>query len=95
MENPVIAIVGLGYVGLPLVVEFGKIYQTIGFDISRDKVAKCSSGTDPAGEVSDVDMAKAVHAIYTTDPEVLEEEWLFDIGSRVMRAMGLERAIKR
>lgn len=72
MKNPVIAVVGLGYVGLPLVVEFGKIYQTIGIDIARDKVAKCTSGVDPSREIPDTDMAQAVHAAYTTDPEVLE-----------------------
>jgi UDP-N-acetyl-D-galactosamine dehydrogenase len=72
MKNPVIAVVGLGYVGLPLVIEFGKIFRTIGFDIAREKVAKCSIGIDPAKEISDADMAKAVHATYTTDPKVLE-----------------------
>ena len=43
-----IAVVGLGYVGLPLVVEFGKHGRTIGFDIAVDKVAKCRAGTDPS-----------------------------------------------
>ncbi|MDQ2734290.1 MAG: Vi polysaccharide biosynthesis UDP-N-acetylglucosamine C-6 dehydrogenase TviB, partial [Pseudomonadota bacterium] len=38
---PTVAVVGLGYVGLPLVVEFGKHARTIGFDILEDKVAKC------------------------------------------------------
>jgi len=37
-ENPIIAIVGLGYVGLPLAVEFGKHFQTIGFDLSAAKI---------------------------------------------------------
>lgn len=73
MKNPVIAVVGLGYVGLPLVVEFGKIFKTIGFDIANDKVAKCLSGKDPSKEISDTDMAKAIHATYTTDPEALRE----------------------
>lgn len=72
MKNPVIAVVGLGYVGLPLVVEFGKFYQTIGFDIARDKVAKCSSGIDPSKEISSTDMAKAIHATYTNDPKTLK-----------------------
>lgn len=72
MKNPVIAVVGLGYVGLPLVIEFGKIYQTIGFDIAEDKVAKCRSGIDPSREITDTNMAKAVRATYTTDPKALE-----------------------
>ena len=72
MENPIIAVVGLGYVGLPLVIEFGKIYQTIGFDIAEDKVEKCRSGVDPSREIPDADMAKAIYATYTTNPEILE-----------------------
>lgn len=71
MKNPVIAVVGLGYVGLPLVVEFGKIYQTIGIDIAKDKVIKCSRGSDPSREIPDAEMAKAMHATYTTDPAAL------------------------
>ena len=39
MINPVITVVGLGYVGLPLAVEFGKKYKTIGFEVSKEKVA--------------------------------------------------------
>jgi len=41
----VVAVVGLGYVGLPLVVEFGKLGRTIDFDIAIDNVAKCRAGT--------------------------------------------------
>lgn len=69
--NTVIAIVGLGYVGLPLVIEFGKTFRTIGFDIDRGKVAKCRAGVDPSREIPDADMAKAVHATYTSDPQDL------------------------
>ena len=53
----VVAVVGLGYVGLPLVVEFGKLGPTIGFDIVEDKVARCAAGTDPSREIPDADMA--------------------------------------
>ena len=41
-----VAVIGLGYVGLPLVVEFGKHTRTIGFDIVEDKVARCRAGSD-------------------------------------------------
>ena len=61
-----IAVVGLGYVGLPLVVEFGKLSRTIGFDIAVDKVAKCQAGTDPSREIPDADMRAATHAEYTS-----------------------------
>jgi UDP-N-acetyl-D-galactosamine dehydrogenase len=66
-----VAVVGLGYVGLPLVVEFGRRRPTIGFDIDASKVARCSAGTDPSREIADADMATAVHAAYTTDPAAL------------------------
>jgi UDP-N-acetyl-D-galactosamine dehydrogenase len=63
----IVAVVGLGYVGLPLVVEFGRLGRTIGFDIAADKVAKCRAGTDPSREIPDADMRAAVHAEYTAD----------------------------
>ena len=66
-KNECVAVVGLGYVGLPLVVEFGKFTKTIGFDISLDKVLCCRNGTDPSREISDADMAKASMAEYTND----------------------------
>lgn len=69
----VIAVVGLGYVGLPLVVEFGKLGRTIGFDIAVDKVAKCRAGTDPSRELSDAEVQAAVHAQYHSDPACLAE----------------------
>jgi UDP-N-acetyl-D-galactosamine dehydrogenase len=68
-----LAIIGLGYVGLPLVVEFGKQLRTIGFDIAKQKVLACQRGTDPSRELSDADMALATHAVYTDDPALLGE----------------------
>ena len=70
---PIVAVVGLGYVGLPLVIEFGKQVRTIGFDIVEDKVSKCRAGTDPSREIPDADMQLAVHAEYSSDPAVLRE----------------------
>jgi len=69
----VVAVVGLGYVGLPLVIEFGKHSRTIGFDIVDDKVAKCRNGTDPSREIPDGEMRLAVHAEYTSDAALLRE----------------------
>ena len=68
-----LAVIGLGYVGLPLVVEFGKQMRTIGFDINTDKVAACQRGTDPSRELSDADVQAAKHAVYTADPAMLGE----------------------
>ncbi len=68
-----IAVLGLGYVGLPLVIEFGKLGRTIGFDIAAAKVAACQRGTDPSRELSDEDMQAALHAEYSSDPAILKE----------------------
>jgi UDP-N-acetyl-D-galactosamine dehydrogenase len=69
----VVAVVGLGYVGLPLVVEFGKLGRTIGFDIAADRVARCVAGTDPSREIPDAEMASAKHAEYTADASALRD----------------------
>jgi UDP-N-acetyl-D-galactosamine dehydrogenase len=69
----VVAVIGLGYVGLPLVVEFAKHARTIGFDISVPKVESCLRGVDPSRELSDEEMSLAVHAEYTADPKKLGE----------------------
>ena len=68
-----IAVIGLGYVGLPLVVEFGKQLRTIGFDISTQKVQSCQNGKDPSRELEDEQLAAAKHAVYTADPVLLGE----------------------
>ncbi len=68
-----IAVVGLGYVGLPLAVEFGKKHPTIGFDLSADKVAAYRRHVDPTGEVSTEDLKSAVHLTPTTDASALRE----------------------
>lgn len=68
-----VAVIGLGYVGLPLVVEFGKHLRTIGFDIAEQKVAACQRGTDPSRELPDEELAAARHAVYTADPAMLGE----------------------
>ena len=71
--SKIVAVVGLGYVGLPLVIEFGKLGRTIGFDIVASKVAKCRAGTDPSREIPDDEMRAAVHAEYTADAAVLAD----------------------
>jgi UDP-N-acetyl-D-glucosamine/UDP-N-acetyl-D-galactosamine dehydrogenase len=68
-----IAVIGLGYVGLPLVVEFGKQIRTIGFDIASEKVKACLRGTDPSRELTDAQVQAATHAVYTDDPRLLAE----------------------
>ncbi len=68
-----VAVIGLGYVGLPLVVEFGKQMRTIGFDISVPKVESCQRGVDPSRELADTELAAATHAVYTADGAMLAE----------------------
>ena len=68
-----IAVIGLGYVGLPLAVEFGKKYRTLGFDLSARKVASYREFIDPTGEVGTEDLKAAVHLSCHTDPAVLRE----------------------
>ena len=72
MKNRV-AVLGLGYVGLPLVIEFGKKMPTIGFDISKHKVDMCRKGKDPSFELSDEQMQSAEFATYTDEPTQLSE----------------------
>ena len=71
--GPTIAIIGLGYVGLPLAVEFGKTFRTIGFDLSHEKVEAYRRHTDPTGEVSDEALRAAVRLQVTTDAAELRE----------------------
>ena len=67
----VVAVVGLGYVGLPLAVEFGKKRETIGFDLSTEKVESYKRYIDPTGELSPADLQAAQHLSVTTDPAQL------------------------
>jgi UDP-N-acetyl-D-glucosamine/UDP-N-acetyl-D-galactosamine dehydrogenase len=68
-----IAVVGLGYVGLPLAVEFGKKYRTLGFDLSEEKVESYKRFVDPTGEVSSADLKASTGLYCSTDPAVLSE----------------------
>jgi UDP-N-acetyl-D-glucosamine/UDP-N-acetyl-D-galactosamine dehydrogenase len=63
----VVAVVGLGYVGLPLAVEFGRKYPTIGFDLSERKVSAYRNFKDPTGEVSHEALKSASQLRVTTD----------------------------
>ena len=64
-----IGIVGLGYVGLPLAVEFGKKYPTVGFDINAARVAELEGGTDSTLECSSEELAEAKHLTYTSSTD--------------------------
>ena len=68
-----IAILGLGYVGLPLAIEFGKIKHTIGIDSSQNKIDEYKRGCDPTGEVVTSEFSQAIHLEFSTDPCRLSE----------------------
>ena len=68
-----IAVIGLGYVGLPLAVEFGKKQKTVGFDLHQEKVDAYARHVDPTGEVSTEDLKAAVHLTCSTDPQIIAE----------------------
>src|SRR5690625_1585861 len=67
-----IAVVGLGYVGLPLAVELAKTYDVIGFDINREKLDTYRSGVDVTNEVGD-EAIQATTMTFTDDPNMLQE----------------------
>jgi UDP-N-acetyl-D-glucosamine/UDP-N-acetyl-D-galactosamine dehydrogenase len=62
-----VAVVGLGYVGLPLAVEFGRVMPTIGYDLSAQKIANFKRFEDPTGEVNKAQFELAKHLVCTAD----------------------------
>ena len=74
-----IAVVGLGYVGLPLAVEFGKQFDTLGLDIDAERIAALREGRDATGETSADELAAATHLRLDSDPEALATANVFII----------------
>ncbi|AXO89271.1 Vi polysaccharide biosynthesis UDP-N-acetylglucosamine C-6 dehydrogenase TviB [Pseudomonas parafulva] len=72
LENIKLAVIGLGYVGLPLAVEFGKKRSVVGFDISRPRIEALAKGTDSTLEVSDEELAEASGLRFTTQVDELK-----------------------
>jgi UDP-N-acetyl-D-galactosamine dehydrogenase len=68
-----VGVVGLGYVGLPIAVEFGKRQRTIGYDLSAAKIASYQRRKDPTGEVSDAQLREAARIQFTDDAAKLGE----------------------
>ena len=68
-----IAVIGLGYVGLPLAVEFGKHHSVVGFDINTNRIADLTSGTDHTLEVNDEELSQALHLSFSSDIAELKE----------------------
>jgi len=72
-----LAVIGLGYVGLPLAVEFGKHRAVIGFDIKPDRIAELRAGRDHTREVPPEELAEARHLTLTSDPADLTAATIF------------------
>ncbi len=76
-SQKMIAIIGLGYVGLPLAVEFGKVRQVIGFDINAKRVKELQGGQDPTLEGSLQQLAEAKHLRYSCNSQDLRQVQIF------------------
>ncbi len=76
-ENKTIAVIGLGYVGLPLAVEFGKHRPVIGFDVKSKRIAELRAGHDGTREVTADELAAAEHLTVTDDPAELRDASIY------------------
>ncbi len=68
-----LAVIGLGYVGLPLAVEFGKIYPTLGFDISESRIKELRSGEDSTLEVEPKELKSAAKLQFCSSIDELQD----------------------
>jgi UDP-N-acetyl-D-glucosamine/UDP-N-acetyl-D-galactosamine dehydrogenase len=73
LKNNKIAIIGLGYVGLPLACEFGKYFETVGYDISVERISELLSGFDRTLEISSGDLEKSSHLHFSSNLEDIRD----------------------
>lgn len=73
MQNKKVAVVGLGYVGLPLALAFGRKLPTLGFDISQEKIKAYLEGYDPTGEMSPEAFKQSTSLTVSNDPSVIKQ----------------------
>ena len=73
MEDAKIAVIGLGYVGLPLAVHFAQKYDTVGFDVKESIIKNCIQKEDPTGEVDKFLFEQASRFTPTNDPGLLSD----------------------
>lgn len=79
LENKTICVIGLGYVGLPLAVEFGKIFDTIGLDIDQQRITELKNHFDRTLEVDEEGLKKASKLSFTFDPASIKQASIFII----------------
>ena len=73
MNNLKICLIGLGYVGLPLAVEFGKKREVIGFDLNQDRISELITGTDSTLEVTQQELKDAAYLTFTTNVDDIKD----------------------
>jgi len=73
INNPNIAIIGLGYVGLPLSIEFGKKFKTVGYDINQNRIDELSKGVDRTLETTKVEIDSAIKLIFTSEKKKIND----------------------
>ena len=72
-EHTRIAIIGLGYVGLPLAVEFGRQFRTVGFDVNDTRVNELLAGVDSTLEVAAEELNESTHLLFSTELQEIED----------------------
>jgi len=72
-----VAIIGLGYVGLPLAVEYGKKFDTVGFDVKKERLAALAKGNDATLETTSAELKAAKKLHYSSDPKDLKDRDIF------------------
>ncbi|MDA0993958.1 MAG: nucleotide sugar dehydrogenase, partial [Proteobacteria bacterium] len=77
IHNIRIGVIGLGYVGLPLAVEFGRKYPTVGFDVKKSRIEALLGGTDSTLEISEAELAEATRLTYSSSIDDLRTCNLF------------------
>ena len=77
MESKKIAVIGLGYVGLPLAIEFSKNHSVVGFDVNQFRIAELRNGTDSTLESTYQELKDAVNLSYTTDLKDIKDCTIF------------------
>mgnify|MGYP003951241129 FL=1 len=79
MKNKKIALIGLGYVGLPLAVEFGKRFEVVGFDINQLRINDLNNGVDSNLEITPEEIKEAIHLSFTTNLDDIKDCEIFII----------------
>ena len=76
-DNVKLAVIGLGYVGLPLAVEFGKKRDVIGFDIDKVRISELKEGYDSTLEISETEISESPNLTFSNNPDSLSERNFF------------------